>query len=98
MECVTYPLVLGSLKFLNGDGLRHIIMHQTSLDVVAKCLCDDVDGGGQFLTAPLLREDEHVICRWTCIPRACRLGSTQIVAGQVLLGSIVPQPPKNGTH
>ena len=51
VECFTHPLVLGSLKFLDGDRLRHIIMYQTPSDVVAKFLCDDVDGGGQFLTA-----------------------------------------------
>jgi hypothetical protein len=61
VECVTHPLILGSLKFLDGDRPRHIIMYQAPSDVVAKFLCDDVDGGGQFPTAPLLRENEHVI-------------------------------------
>jgi hypothetical protein len=48
VECVTHPLILGSLKFLDGDRPRHIIMYQTPSDVVAKFLCDDVDGGGHF--------------------------------------------------
>jgi hypothetical protein len=46
VERVTHPLVLGSLKFPNGDELRHIIVYQTSPDVIAEFLRDDVDGGG----------------------------------------------------
>ena len=46
IERVTHPLVLGSLKFLKGDGLRHIIVYQTSPEVIAEFLRDDVDGGG----------------------------------------------------
>ena len=60
---MTHPLVLGSLKSLNGDRLRHHIMYQTPPDVVTEFLRDDVGGGGQFLAAPLLREDKHVIRR-----------------------------------
>jgi hypothetical protein len=62
VECVTHPHILGSLKFLDGDRFCYIIMYQTPSDVVAEFLCDDVDRGGQFPTAPLFRENEHVIC------------------------------------
>ena len=46
IERVAHPLVFGSLKFLNGDGLRHIIVYQTSPDVISEFLRDDVGGGG----------------------------------------------------
>ena len=46
IERITHPLVFGSLEFLNGDGLRHIIVYQTSPDVIAEFLHDDVDGDG----------------------------------------------------
>jgi hypothetical protein len=46
IECVTHPFILGPLKFLNGYGFRHVIVYQTSPDVVTELLRDDVDGGG----------------------------------------------------
>jgi hypothetical protein len=46
IDSVAHPLVLGSLEFLNGNGLRHIVVHQTSGDIVAKFLRYDVDRGG----------------------------------------------------
>jgi hypothetical protein len=65
VECVSHPLNLGSLKFLDGDRPRHIIMYQTPSDVVAKFLCDVVDGGGPHRLTSSGKRTRHSLCHLT---------------------------------
>ena len=46
IDGVAHLLVFGLLEFLNGNGLRHMVVHQTSGNIVAKFLRHDVDRGG----------------------------------------------------
>jgi hypothetical protein len=43
---MTHEFLLGSLKFLDSNGLRHVIVHQAPSDVVAEFLGDDINWCG----------------------------------------------------
>jgi hypothetical protein len=43
---MAHEFFLGSLKFLDSNRLRHIIVHHAPSDVVAEFLSDDVDRCG----------------------------------------------------